>query len=814
MNKWQRINFQPVLPLGEGGKRITGSKEHIALSRAAAAEGMVLLKNLNNALPLSKGERIVLLGKGTIDYVKGGGGSGDVFSEYVHNIADGMAVKEAEGKVRVFAELVDFYREYVNDKYKEGFMIGMIPEPEVPEELLKKAREFSDTAVISISRYSGEGWDRRIDGKDDIRTEYCMWPGEQDLIDVYESVFSPNDFYLTAAEQKMMKAAMDNFSKVIVLMNVGGVVDTNWTFDEKVDAVLMSWQGGMEGGLATADVLCGDVNPAGHLTDTYAKELADYPSTEGFHDSADYICYTDDIYVGYRYFETIPGAAAKVNYPFGFGLSYTNFSIDVLKGSKEVSEDSKEEVISFDIFVKNTGKTAGREVVQLYYSAPNGLLQKANRELIGFKKTGELAPGESETLTISFKVSDMKSFDDTGKVKDASWVLEKGEYKFFVGNNVRDAKQAEFIFSLDEDVIVETTGHKAAPYRLKERLLADGTRETVKTGAKPEDKCAIERKNPYELEGWLPEIREVKSLSLIANIGVVVPKLIDVYEGRMTLEEFMSKISLADKISLLGGQFNTGVANTSGVGNNRYHGIPNVMTADGPAGLRVLEETGIATTAWPIATMLACSWDMDLMEKIGKAVALEIKENNLGIWLAPGCNIHRSPLCGRNFEYYSEDPYLSGKAGAAIVKGCQSEQIGATPKHFAANNKETNRKASDSVVSERALREIYLKQFEIIVKESDPYMIMSSYNSINGVHASENKDLLTGILRDEWKYEGVVTTDWWTLGEQYVEVQAGNDLKMACGYPERVMKAYEMGLITENDIDVSVKRILNMILKL
>ena len=288
----------------------------------------------------------------------------------------------------------------------------------------------------------------------------------------------------------------------------------------------------------------------------------------------------------------------------------------------------------------------------------------------------------------------------------------------------------------------------------------------------------------------------------------------DVADGKMTLDEFMDILTLDDCINLLGGQPNTGCANTFGMGNLPEYGVPNVMTADGPAGLRILPKCGVNTTAWPCATLLASTWDEELVEKVGKAGAEEVKENNISIWLTPACNIHRSPLCGRNFEYYSEDPYLAGKTGAAMVRGIQSQHIGASVKHFAANNKETNRKDSDSRVSERALREIYLKQFEIIVKEAHPYTIMSSYNLINGIHASENKELLTGILRDEWGFDGLVTTDWWTFGEHYRETKAGNDIKMAAGYPERIKEAYEKGLITEAEIRLSARRILNMILKI
>ena len=238
------------------------------------------------------------------------------------------------------------------------------------------------------------------------------------------------------------------------------------------------------------------------------------------------------------------------------------------------------------------------------------------------------------------------------------------------------------------------------------------------------------------------------------------------------------------------------------------------MTADGPAGLRIAPECGICTTAWPCATLLACTWNTDLVEMIGEAGAKEVKENNIGVWLTPAVNIHRNPLCGRNFEYYSEDPLVAGKMGAAMVRGIQSRHIAATVKHFAANNKETNRKHSDSRVSERALREIYLKAFQIIVEEADPWAIMSSYNIINGHRASECKELLEDILRGEWAFKGMVTTDWWTRGEHYKEIKAGNDLKMANGFPERVKRAMDLGELDRKDLEHCAKRILELILKL
>lgn len=264
---------------------------------------------------------------------------------------------------------------------------------------------------------------------------------------------------------------------------------------------------------------------------------------------------------------------------------------------------------------------------------------------------------------------------------------------------------------------------------------------------------------------------------------------------------------------LLGGQPNTGVANTFGFGNMPEYSIPNIMTADGPAGLRIAPECGVNTTAWPCATLLACTWNREIVYAVGEAGAKEVKENNIAVWLTPAINIHRSPLCGRNFEYYSEDPLLTGKMAAAMVKGIQSQHVGATVKHFAFNNKETNRKNSDSRVSERAAREIYLKAFEIIVKEADPWSIMSSYNIINGHRASANRELLEDILRGEWGWKGMVTTDWWTCGEHYKETKAGNDVKMACGYPKRLLEAKAAGIISREDMEICAKRILELILK-
>lgn len=802
MAKWQRSFFQPVLPLGEDGRRVTGSKEHIALSRMAAGEGMVLLKNEKNTLPIRRGTKVALFGKGTVDYVKGGGGSGDVTVEYIRNLYEGMKIKEDEGKVEVFDKLAKYYEKDIQKQYADGAVPGMTVEPELPDELLNEAREYTDTAVITICRFSGEGWDRKCEAAQD---GYVLDGEEKRNSELSAKIFENGDFCLTNAENAMVEKVKKAFPHVIVVMNVGGIVDTKWFRDcDEIQSVLMAWQGGMEGGLATADILCGDVNPSGKLSDTYAKDLEDYPSTANFHESAFYVDYTEDIYVGYRYFETIPGAAERVNYPFGFGLSYTDFDWKMTGASEENG------VITVLTEVTNTGKTAGKEVIQLYYGAPQGKLGKPAKVLGAFKKTSLLQPGERQILTLKLPVDQMASYDDLGKVCRSAYVLEAGEYAIYIGTNVRDAAKIDFTYVVKEDTITEQLSRKAAPYHLQKRMLADGSYEELPQREYVEEE-GLPRQDKYAIGLPCPDTRGQKGIDFLDSKGV---HFSDVADGKMTLDEFMDILTLDDCINLLGGQPNTGCANTFGMGNLPEYGVPNVMTADGPAGLRILSKCGVNTTAWPCATLLASTWDEELVEKVGKAGAEEVKENNISIWLTPACNIHRSPLCGRNFEYYSEDPYLAGKTGAAMVRGIQSQHIGASVKHFAANNKETNRKDSDSRVSERALREIYLKQFEIIVKEAHPYTIMSSYNLINGIHASENKELLTGILRDEWGFDGMVTTDWWTFGEHYRETKAGNDIKMAAGYPERIKEAYEKGFITEGEIRLSARRILNMILKI
>lgn len=789
MDQYARFRYQPCIPLGEDGRCVTASQTHIDLSHRAAAEGMVLLKNEGGALPLKKGTRIALFGKATIEYIKGGGGSGDVYCPYIRNIYEGFAQKKKEGKVDIFMPLVEFYQAYVeresvyiptqkqidatwdivnamafcqkrDDMTYDTFASMHVKEAAVPDALMESAAAWADSAVITLSRFSAEGVDRRP---------------------------IPGDYYLSDLEKDLIDRACCLFEKVIIVINSGAVIDCEYfAQNPKVQAILMGWQGGMEGGAAIADLLCGDVNPSGKMADTIAKSYECYPTKDDFWECFDHLDYSDDIYVGYRYFETIPGAKAYVRYPFGFGLSYTTFEL-----SGQVACESDGNMVAV-VNVTNTGSMAGREVIQLYYSAPQGKLGKPARELAAYQKTRLLAPGETQMVVLSFKVSDMASFDDLGKIQKSAYVLEAGSYRFYLGTSVVDAAKLDYEYVVPADMVTEQLKSWCRPFKLARRMLSDGSFEALAVG------------EPEYYYG------------AVAETGAVAPEqpvMFDDVGEKISMDKFVAQFTLEELMDFVGGQAPTGVANTGCFGGLKRLAVPPVPTADGPAGLRLEPQTGIPTTAWPCATLLACTWDEDLIYQVGASGGAELRENNLGIWLAPALNIHRDPLCGRNFEYYSEDPLVSGKCAAAATRGIQSQKVAVSIKHFACNNKEANRFGCDSRVSERALREIYLKGFEIVVKEAKPWTFMSSYNLLNGIHTSESYELLTEILRNEWGFDGMVTTDWGQKNDPVREVLAGNDMKMHVGYPEDLKTAYDAGILTRAHLELCAKRILEMTMR-
>ena len=773
-SKWLRHRFHPVAPLGAENRLVTGSPEHIRLSRQAAADGMVLLKNEGDLLPLKPGYRVALFGKASVDYVKGGGGSSSATCAYVRDLCQAMELKAGEGKLSVYAPLHDFYRENVAAQREQGKKPGRTVEPELPADLLDAAARSCDVAIVSICRFSSESWDRDL--------------GEHD-----------GDFNLSAGEVRLVADVTARFDRVVLVLNVGGIVNTSWFKDDPaIPAVLMAWQGGMEGALAQADILCGDVCPSGRLADTFAAGLYDYPASEQFNESTEYVHYTDDIFVGYRYFHTIPGAAAKINYPFGFGLSYTSFDWQC------VSAGADERAIRVRVRVTNTGPVAGRQVIQLY-SAPTGCrMDMAAIELRAFAKTDTLAPGASQELELTFATDDLAAYDETL----AAYVLQAGDYAIRAGTDSRTLTDV-CLYTQSREKLVRQLTNRCTPRKLPRRMKADGSYEQLEMS---------EYEPLHDTSGW-PE-KAVKNMEhILPDLGGVDveegrPYFDAVADGELSLDDFIAQLTDEEVLTLLGGTWSRGPSATRGIGGLGSGDIPAIMTADGPAGLRFRPNRCVNTTAFPVGTCLACTWDIPLLEQVGAAMGLETLENNVGMLLAPAINIHRSPMCGRNFEYFSEDPLLSGKLGAAVTRGIQSTGVSACVKHLCCNNKEYKRSWSDSRVSERALREIYLKGFELVVKEADAWAIMTAYNLLNGRYCSENRDLLTGILREEWGFEGLVVTDWWNQAEHYREVLAGNNLRMPLGSPRRLQQAMAEGLITRADLIENLRYILTFILRM
>ena len=804
MKKWFRLKHHPMLPEGENGMPATCSKQHADLSREVAEEGMVLLKNENNILPFKKGTRVALFGRAGVQYLKGGWGSGNVKVHHVYNLTDALLEKQEEGFLTLYEPVRKHYDERV-ERYP-GFIdweeiIGGTDkeyEVEISEELVAQAAAECDVAIMTFTRAAGENADRFSE------------PGD-------------GDFFLSPNEEKMVKLVTEKFDRSVVVLNSCSLMDMTWCANnDKIQAIVNGWNGGPYGALAMGDLLCGKVCPSGKLTDSIAYTYDDYPSSESYNLSPDIAEYWEDIFVGYRYFETIPGAAEKVAYPFGFGLSYTDFTIACTGAEKDG-------IITVNATVKNVGGMAGKEVVQVYASAPKGEIDKPAVELRGFAKTPLLAPGEECTLTVTFKVEDMVSYDE-GR---AAYVLEAGDYIITAGNSIRNREQV-LTYNQPETRITQQLTNYCKPHKLSKRMTSTGEYIALETEENP----------PYpDISDWSKN--KPKGFAHQANYLIAPGTYKDVYwkdtfadflghdkradmrtqqsyegryvleqvaNGEVSMEDFMAQLSIADLITLVGGTFDAGcAAGCSGVGDLKYFGIPAAQCTDGPAGLRIRT---YATTAFPSNTMQACTWNLDLITRVGVAGAKEVKEHNLAVWLAPGMNIHRNPKCGRNFEYYSEDPVVTGLCAAAFVKGCQSMGIATSIKHLCCNNKELNRYEMDSVLSERALREIYLKGFEIAVKESDPWTIMTCYNRVNGWFLTENKEVLTGIVRDEWGYNGLIISDWGCHGEPFLEALAGNNVHMPYSDPEHLCRALQEGYITREDLERNVRYLLEFLIKL
>lgn len=801
-------------------------REHIAAVRDFSPECMVLLKNMG-VLPLKRPGKIALYGNGARNTVKGGTGSGDVNVRHFVNVEEGL---ENAGFEIVTKDWLDAYDEIL-DRTKRDFALALkaeadasgmpfflffmgkvVPEPDYDIPL----GEEGEAAVYVLARNSGEGSDRK-----DI----------------------PGDIRLTDTEIRDILRLNEVYEKFVLVLNVGGMVDL--TPVENVKAILLLSQLGVSTGDALANVLLGKASPSGKLTMSWAP-IKEYPSTEGFGNPDDTL-YKEGIYVGYRYFDTM---GKKAMYPFGFGLGYTTFSMEA------VSLEKNGGMVKVRLSVRNTGTFNGKEVVQVYYSAPEGRIEKPYQELAAYVKTKELIPGESQELTISFDMTSMASFDK----ERGCYVLEKGQYYIKVGNSSRNTQVAGVI-----DLLEEVVTQKA-------NKMCQGS---VLEGMGPEKSTLPCEEETDGSEGTPILWEEVK-------------------KGNKTTEEFVASLNDEQLAYLCTGAYQnagkssgTGVIGNSGMyvagaAGETTHGLADLgmealIMADGPAGLRLstrytLGEDGMAhslvmpfsnelleyleipalrswkeamkkqekdagneiyyqyATAIPIGTALAQSWNEELCRNCGNMVGREMELFGVNLWLAPGLNIQRSPLCGRNFEYYSEDPLISGNTAAAITIGVQGHAgCGVTIKHFACNNQETNRFFSNSVIDERALREIYLKGFEICVKRAMPHAVMTSYNLLNGEHACSNRFLLTQILREEWGFQGIVMSDWRVTDKERRNtgkyacasaagcVKAGNDIVMPGSEEDKedilfaLRDAAHPYALTRNELLSCAKRVCDMV---
>ncbi|MBE5830482.1 MAG: beta-glucosidase [Butyrivibrio sp.] len=763
-------------------------------ARAAAAEGIVLLKNADNALPLKKGAKVAVFGRSQMNYYKSGTGSGGMVNvDYVVGIYEALSSCK---DLTVNKEVRKAYEEFV-EKNPFDTGAGWAAEPwfqkEMPltDALVKKAAKESDVAVFIIGRTAGEDQDNKNE---------------------------PGSYLLTDEEKKSLKKVCKAFKHTIVLLNVGNIIDMKWVKEVDPSAVLYVWQGGQEGGNAVLDVLTGAVNPSGKLSDTIAENIEDYSSTENFGSEKKNI-QSEDIYIGYRYFETFD--KESVLYPFGFGLSYTSFKLE----SSSFAYDSKNGA-KLDVKVTNTGSVAGKEVVQVYVQAPQGLLGKPERILCAFSKTDVLEPGQYQVIKFTIPKYWISSYDDGGVTGHKSaYVLEEGKYVFFAGSDVRSAAEVGST-TLKKTEVIEQCEEAYAPVQEFERLVpGDDNGRYIKVYEDAPTRTLDPNKKRQKN---LP-----KAKKYTGDKGF---KLKDVEAKKVSMEDFIAQLSDKDLITMTRGEGMCSPKVTAGIAGAyggvteslKGFGIPVGGCADGPSGIRM--DCGTHAFSLPNGTCLACTFNEEINEELFRWEALDLRRHRIDALLGPGMNIHRSPLNGRNFEYFSEDPFLTGRLVAAQLKGLHKYEVTGVIKHFAGNTQELKRHTVNNVMSERALREIYLKAFEIAVREGNARAIMSTYGPVNGIWTASSFDLLTTILRGEWGFEGIVMTDWWAMGNDEAgapgdysnvaaQVRAQNDLNMVNSNSENnsnkdnLEKALSEGTLTRGELARNAANILTFLLK-
>lgn len=742
-------------------------EQYLKTAAQVVSEGIVMLKNDNDALPLNPDDEIALFGRIQLHYYKSGTGSGGMVNvSKITGIPDGLL----ENGVSVNEELLDVYRKWDSENpFDLGDGWGKEPwsQTEMPldEALVAHVSESSHTAIVIIGRTAGEEQDNSL---------------------------HEGSYLLTAAEKDMLAKVRRHFPKMIVLLNVGNIIDMNELLSFDPDSVLYVWQGGMTGGTGTADVLTGKISPCGKLTDTIAANVNDYPSAPYFGDPYRNF-YSEDIYVGYRYFETF--ARDKVLYPFGFGLSYTTFDI-AITGAKQLSDKW-----DFTVKVTNTGNYSGKEVVQIYCKAPQGRLGKPSRVLCGYEKTDTLAPGKSQVMTISVSNAQIASYDDSGVTGHAHcFVLEEGTYRFYAGSDVRSAK--EFYHCPQNSTEVISRHEQAlAPVESFDRIhpeISEG-RYVIRMENVPLSHVDEAKRRQDNLP---------KEIPFTGDKGI---RLADVKNGTHTMDAFIAQLTDYDLSCMIRGEGMNSPKVTAGTA-AAFGGVSDELTAlgipcgccdDGPSGMRL--DCGTKAFSLPNGTMIACTFNRTLIRELFSLTGLEMIANKVDCLLGPGMNIHRHPLNGRNFEYFSEDPFLTGTIASAQLKGLHSAGVTGTIKHFCGNNQETDRHDTNAVISERALREIYLKGFEIAVKEGNADSIMTTYGPVNGVWTAANYDLTTQILRNDWGFTGFAMTDWWAKINRRGQAVDKSDLAAMAMAQNDVYMVCSCGAQNDDNILASLK---------
>lgn len=762
-----------TLPRTEPGVKYP---EHDELVLQAAREGAVLLKNDRNVLPLSPGSYVNIFGVGAVVFRLGCLGAGKINPRY------GIGVKEGIEKYSSLKLNEELYKFYANEK-------NVFP----PKDLVARAKQLSNTAVIFISRVSSEAHDVLPD---------------------------KGGYYLTDEERQLIQKVSENFEYIAVILNVAYPIEMKWIEEYNVDAVLLTGLSGMAGGRALAEILEGKVNPSGKLPNTWAWDYYDYPSSRNFltkadivkkygHDQMRYITtvYEEGLYVGYRYFDTFKKPVA---YMFGHGLSYTTFDI-TFRSAERISEcDAR-----FEIEVSNTGERAGKEVVMLYAHYEGGELEQPDKRLVAFAKTKELLPGEKQVLMLEVNDRRLKSYSE----KEAAWIIEAGKITFLLGGSPDQAKPV-WSMEVPEKIVINRVKNRLVPPIPVQELSIKDPEGSYPRGelTKAYTEEETEGKLPYKTKRTVSYLDEPEMTSVSDRLI----RFSELVENPDLVEKFVAQLNDYELARLsVGGRTGWGMEDWGYAGSiynenvlAKYE-IPDYYFADGNNGLNLFEPN----IGFPVSTIICASFNEQLAYEVGAAIAREAKDANLHCLLAPALNLQRNPLCGRHTEYFSEDPFLAGRMAGQQSRGIEDTGVSSCLKHFFANNAETMRNNNHSIMSERTARELYLAVFETAMEVNMPDTVMTGYNAVNGAYCANDAELLQGILREEFGFDGYIMTDWNGYGDEGTAALLAAGINwIAPGSPddtlvEPIVKAMESGELPRARVQNSLVKFIRIILK-